>query len=174
MGSSSPSIAAVYNMALYELLISFFLIDRPLTWIKWAQVVGSYNAEATLYASVVMKQQTRLEIVAGMQLAVTNLLKNFFQKTGCKHITSLFKCLFLKLVISGRKPENIIMFRDGVGEGQFQAVTNFEVAAIFQVLFVGFRSVLMQLSYFYKIIVIYYYYYYYYYYCYYYYYIIWR
>jgi len=86
MGSASPSIAAV---------------------------VGSYNADATLYASVVMKQQTRLEIVANMELAVTNLLKNFFAKTG-------------------KKPSSIIMFRDGVGEGQFQAVTNFEVAAIFK------------------------------------------
>lgn len=78
-----------------------------------AAVVGSYNTDATLYSTIVSPQPTRLEVIVGMKQAVVNLLRNYYIKTQLR-------------------PQQIVMFRDGVGEGQFRAVVNFEAAAIMQ------------------------------------------
>jgi eukaryotic translation initiation factor 2C len=76
-----------------------------------AAVVGSFDCAATKYFAVVRQQEHRQEAIQGLSDAVKELLINFYRKTS-------------------HKPHKIVMYRDGVGEGQFDSTMSLEVRAI--------------------------------------------
>eukprot|EP00795_Rhopilema_esculentum_P001647 gene1647-16114_t len=76
-----------------------------------AAVVGSLDEFATKYAARVDVQGHRKEIIANLQGMTKELLIEFKRATGYE-------------------PERIIMYRDGVSEGQFSQVLQHEVSAV--------------------------------------------
>ena len=79
-----------------------------------AAVVGSTNPSATQYEVEIRVQDTEQneEMINDMKDVVEKLLRKYYNTTG------------------GRKPGRLIMFRDGVSEGQFQSVMARELMAI--------------------------------------------
>lgn len=77
-----------------------------------AAVVGSMDAHPSRYAATVRVQQHRQEIIQELSSMVRELLIMFYKSTG------------------GYKPHRIILYRDGVSEGQFLAVLQHELTAI--------------------------------------------
>ncbi|XP_077291861.1 protein argonaute-1 isoform X12 [Arctopsyche grandis] len=77
-----------------------------------AAVVGSMDAHPSRYAATVRVQQHRQEIIQEMSSMVRELLIMFYKSTG------------------GFKPHRIIMYRDGVSEGQFIHVLQHELTAV--------------------------------------------
>lgn len=77
-----------------------------------AAVVGSMDAHPSRYAATVRVQQHRQEIVQEMSSMVQELLIMFYKSTG------------------GFKPHRIIMYRDGISEGQFIHVLQHELTAV--------------------------------------------
>ncbi|KOB76404.1 Protein argonaute [Operophtera brumata] len=77
-----------------------------------AAVVGSMDAHPSRYAATVRVQQHRQEIVQEMSSMVQELLIMFYKSTG------------------GFKPHRIIMYRDGISEGQFMHVLQHELTAV--------------------------------------------
>lgn len=77
-----------------------------------AAVVGSMDAHPSRYAATVRVQQHRQEIVHEMSSMVQELLIMFYKSTG------------------GFKPHRIIMYRDGISEGQFLHVLQHELTAV--------------------------------------------
>ncbi|XP_014367039.1 protein argonaute-2 isoform X1 [Papilio machaon] len=80
-----------------------------------AAVVGSMDAHPSRYAATVRVQQhsiDRQEIVHEMSSMVQELLIMFYKSTG------------------GFKPHRIIMYRDGISEGQFIHVLQHELTAV--------------------------------------------
>ncbi|KAE8750333.1 Argonaute 1 [Frankliniella occidentalis] len=77
-----------------------------------AAVVGSMDAHPSRYAATVRVQQHRQEIIQELSSMVRELLVMFYKSTG------------------GYKPHRIILYRDGVSEGQFLAVLQHELTAI--------------------------------------------
>ncbi|XP_053619477.1 protein argonaute-2 isoform X2 [Plodia interpunctella] len=77
-----------------------------------AAVVGSMDAHPSRYAATVRVQQHRQEIVHEMSSMVQELLLMFYKSTG------------------GFKPHRIIMYRDGISEGQFIHVLQHELTAV--------------------------------------------
>lgn len=69
-----------------------------------AAVVGSMDAHPSRYAATVRVQQHRQEIIQELSSMVRELLIMFYKSTG------------------GYKPHRIILYRDGVSEGQFLQV----------------------------------------------------
>jgi len=80
-----------------------------------AAVVGSIDPQATQYEVQVRVQNTEQneEVIQDMKNVTKELLKRFHEKTK-------------------RKPERLVMFRDGVSEGQFLTVLARELCAIRQ------------------------------------------
>ncbi|XP_037082882.1 protein argonaute-2-like isoform X2 [Pollicipes pollicipes] len=76
-----------------------------------AAVVGSMDGHPSRYAATVRVQQHRQEIIQELSYMVRELLVQFFKSTRFK-------------------PNRIIMYRDGVSEGQFQPVLQHELTAI--------------------------------------------
>ncbi|XP_078662873.1 protein argonaute-2-like isoform X3 [Branchiostoma floridae x Branchiostoma belcheri] len=76
-----------------------------------AAVVGSMDAHPSRYAATVRIQTHRQEIIADLASMVRELLIQFYKSTRFK-------------------PTRIIMYRDGVSEGQFQQVLWHELRAI--------------------------------------------
>jgi len=76
-----------------------------------AAIVGSMDPVPSKYIATVSVQERRLEFIADTKDMVKKLLKKFYSKNK-------------------RKPERIVMYRDGVGEGQFKLVLAHEMAAI--------------------------------------------
>ncbi|XP_037080331.1 protein argonaute-2-like [Pollicipes pollicipes] len=76
-----------------------------------AAVVGSMDGHPSRYAATVRVQQHRQEIIQELSYMVRELLIQFYKSTHFK-------------------PNRIIMYRDGVSEGQFQPVLQHELAAI--------------------------------------------
>ncbi|KAM0790571.1 hypothetical protein ACM66B_004439 [Microbotryomycetes sp. NB124-2] len=74
-------------------------------------VVGSMDSKCTLYGTAIGVQSSRIEVIASMQQMVLQLLKQFEARLQ-------------------RKPKRLIMFRDGVSEGQFPQVLASEAPAI--------------------------------------------
>ena len=68
-----------------------------------AAVVASYDFNATKYLCEIRHQKHRTEIIMDLQQITKSLLIGFYKKTG-------------------RKPNRIIMYRDGVSETQFTEV----------------------------------------------------
>uniref|UniRef100_T1GSU4 Argonaute 1 n=1 Tax=Megaselia scalaris TaxID=36166 RepID=T1GSU4_MEGSC len=77
-----------------------------------AAVVGSMDAHPSRYAATVRVQQHRLDIIQELSSMVRELLIMFYKSTG------------------GYKPHRIILYRDGVSEGQFPNVLQHELTAI--------------------------------------------
>jgi len=77
-----------------------------------AAVVGSQDAHPSRYAATVRVQKHRQEIIEDLSAMVKEHLVMFYKSTG------------------GYKPCRIIMYRDGVSEGQFAQVLQFELTAI--------------------------------------------
>ncbi|XP_033109683.1 protein argonaute-2-like isoform X1 [Anneissia japonica] len=76
-----------------------------------AAVVGSMDAHPSRYCAAVRVQQHRQEIIVDLANMVRDLLMQFYKSTRFK-------------------PTRIIMYRDGVSEGQFLHVLNFELRAL--------------------------------------------
>ncbi|CAK9297293.1 unnamed protein product, partial [Gordionus sp. m RMFG-2023] len=74
-------------------------------------VVASMDSYPHKYTAVVKAQGHRVEIIENLSEMITILLKRFYKSTGAK-------------------PRKIIFYRDGVSEGQFLQVLQFEVCAI--------------------------------------------
>lgn len=70
-----------------------------------AAVVGSMDAHPSRYAATVRVQQHRQETIQELCSMVRELLIMFYKSTG------------------GYKPHRIILYRDGVSEGQFLPVS---------------------------------------------------
>jgi len=77
-----------------------------------AAVVGSQDAHPSRYAATVRVQAHRVEIIQELSTMVKDHLMMFYKSTG------------------GFKPHRIIMYRDGVSEGQFLQVLQRELTAI--------------------------------------------
>jgi eukaryotic translation initiation factor 2C len=69
------------------------------------------DSKASRYAASIRVQTGRTEIIADLAAMVKELLRTFYQS-------------------SGRKPERILFYRDGVSEGQFEEVMINEVKAV--------------------------------------------
>lgn len=76
-----------------------------------AAIVGSMDPVPSKYIATVSVQERRLEFIADTKNMVKKLLKKFYTKNK-------------------QKPQRIIMYRDGVGEGQFKLVLAHEMEAI--------------------------------------------
>ncbi|XP_027205239.1 protein argonaute-1 [Dermatophagoides pteronyssinus] len=76
-----------------------------------AAVVGSMDGHPSRYAATVRVQQHRQEVIQDLSTMVRELLVQFYRSTRFK-------------------PYRIIMYRDGVSEGQFQQVLTHELIAI--------------------------------------------
>ena len=81
-----------------------------------AAVVGSLNGQASQYAAHISAQAPRVEMVAALTEAMFSLLSTFKSKN------------------QGRMPEHIIVYRDGVSEGQFEEVLDKELKSLKQAL----------------------------------------
>uniref|UniRef100_H2YUA1 Argonaute RISC catalytic component 2 n=1 Tax=Ciona savignyi TaxID=51511 RepID=H2YUA1_CIOSA len=76
-----------------------------------AAVVGSMDAHPSRYSATVRVQQHREEIIRDLAVMVRDLMVEFYKATHYK-------------------PVRVIMYRDGVSEGQFQQVLSTELRAI--------------------------------------------
>ncbi|CAI2355758.1 unnamed protein product [Caenorhabditis sp. 36 PRJEB53466] len=76
-----------------------------------AAVVGSMDAHPSRYAATVRVQQHRQEIISDLTYMVRELLVQFYRNTRFK-------------------PARIVVYRDGVSEGQFFNVLQYELRAI--------------------------------------------
>ncbi|CAL4106281.1 unnamed protein product, partial [Meganyctiphanes norvegica] len=76
-----------------------------------AAVVGSMDAHPSRYAATVRVQQHRQEVIQELSSMVKELLIQFYKSTRFK-------------------PNRIILYRDGVSEGQFQTVLQHELTAM--------------------------------------------
>ena len=81
-----------------------------------AAVVGSINGQASQYVAHMSAQAPRVEMVEALTEAMFGLLKTFKNKN------------------QGRLPKHIIVYRDGVGDGQFERVLKNELPCIRQAL----------------------------------------
>ena len=78
-----------------------------------AALVSSMDAHPAAYSAVVRIQQARRDVISSMSSMVKDSLVSFYRKTGFK-------------------PHRVVMYRDGVSEGQFQTVLQHELLAIRQ------------------------------------------
>jgi eukaryotic translation initiation factor 2C len=76
-----------------------------------AAVVGSMDAHPSRYSATVRVQQHRQEIIHDLSIMVKDLLVQFYKSTRFK-------------------PTRIIFYRDGVSEGQFMQVLQYELRAV--------------------------------------------
>ncbi|CAH0557927.1 unnamed protein product [Brassicogethes aeneus] len=76
-----------------------------------AAVVASHDPKAFQYNICWRLQDPRTEVIQDLENIMKEQLMFFYQKTRCK-------------------PEKIVFFRDGVGEGQFDEIRNVEIGAI--------------------------------------------
>ncbi|KDO23468.1 hypothetical protein SPRG_21025 [Saprolegnia parasitica CBS 223.65] len=76
-----------------------------------AAVVASVDRHAVKYASVMKEQGHRVEQIQDLEELATDMLKAFYAEARMK-------------------PARILFYRDGVSEGQFQMVLDYEVTAL--------------------------------------------
>ena len=69
------------------------------------------DARASRYAAAIRQQASRTEIIADLANMVKEMLKTYYHT-------------------SGKKPERILFYRDGVSEGQFEQVLKGEIKAV--------------------------------------------
>ncbi|XP_046635455.1 protein argonaute-2-like isoform X1 [Daphnia pulicaria] len=80
-----------------------------------AAVVGSVDPRASQYCCEIRIQKSKQEYIEDMETMVYNLLRKFNRVSGAT---------------STGKPQRIIFYRDGVSEGQFAKVLEWELSAI--------------------------------------------
>lgn len=78
---------------------------------SWGAVVASYNQSLTQYYGQVTRHASHQELANNFSAAVTNALAHYARVNGCL-------------------PERVLVYRDGVGDGQLAYVKDTEVAAI--------------------------------------------
>ena len=76
-----------------------------------AALVSSVDAHPSAYSATVRIQEARKDVISGLATMVRESLVNFYQQTGFK-------------------PHRIVMYRDGVSEGQFTNVLQSELLAM--------------------------------------------
>ncbi|GBB98146.1 hypothetical protein RclHR1_03150009 [Rhizophagus clarus] len=76
-----------------------------------AALCASMDSRASRYAASIRQQASRTEIISDLANMVKDMLKTFYHT-------------------SGKKPERILFYRDGVSEGQFEQVLNGEIKAV--------------------------------------------
>ncbi|KAG0337299.1 Eukaryotic translation initiation factor 2C [Podila humilis] len=76
-----------------------------------AALVGSLDNRASRYTTSIRVQTARTEAIADLASMVVELLKSFYQTCG-------------------QKPDRMLIYRDGVSEGQFAEVLKNEVASL--------------------------------------------
>ncbi|RHY09601.1 hypothetical protein DYB25_010480, partial [Aphanomyces astaci] len=76
-----------------------------------AAVVASTDKWGVRHAATMRRQGHRVEQIEDLESMAVDMLKAFYRETK-------------------RKPAQLLFFRDGVSEGQFQMVLNFEVSAL--------------------------------------------
>ncbi|RIA82435.1 Piwi domain-containing protein [Glomus cerebriforme] len=76
-----------------------------------AALCASMDDRASRYAASIRRQTSRTEIISELANMVKDMLKTFYQT-------------------SGKKPERILFYRDGVSEGQFEQVLKGEIKAV--------------------------------------------
>ncbi|CAG8562563.1 9934_t:CDS:2 [Paraglomus occultum] len=76
-----------------------------------AAIVASYDQNVTKYATSIRFQKSRVEIIESIEEMVIELLRIFHRTTK-------------------RKPQRILFYRDGVGEGQYEDIVHYEVEGI--------------------------------------------
>lgn len=74
-------------------------------------IVGSMNKNMTAYKTIIKQQERRQEVVQGLEKDIKIMLQSFYS-------------------ISKTKPEQIIVFRDGVGDTMFHEIFQREIIAI--------------------------------------------
>jgi eukaryotic translation initiation factor 2C len=77
-----------------------------------AAVVGSMNGQASQYVTHISSQAPRVEIVAALEEAMSSLFATFRQRN------------------KGAMPQHVVVYRDGVGDGQFNEVLDRELPCI--------------------------------------------
>jgi eukaryotic translation initiation factor 2C len=77
-----------------------------------AAVVASMNGQASQYVAQISAQETRLEMVSQLE----DIMKKHFDTFKSRN--------------SGRMPEHVLVYRDGVADGQFEQVLQRELPAI--------------------------------------------
>ena len=77
-----------------------------------AAVVASMDGRACQYVAHISSQSARMEILSALEPAMVKLLDCFMKRNG------------------NRLPATIIVYRDGVGDGQFEQVVQREIPAI--------------------------------------------
>jgi len=82
-----------------------------------ASVVGSYDQHCGRYISRLSAQASRQEIIEDLEQMAYEIMQSFFKLNGGGGNPSA-------------KPQRIIFYRDGVSEGQFQAVLSGELPAL--------------------------------------------
>lgn len=78
---------------------------------SWGAVVASFNKNLTRYYGQVSKHINQEELTANFCANIQNALYHFCE-------------------VNGTLPERVIVYRDGVGEGQLEYVKNTEISAI--------------------------------------------
>ncbi|KAJ2786290.1 hypothetical protein GGI15_001627 [Coemansia interrupta] len=78
-----------------------------------AAVVSSTDLGATRYQGTVMQHPHRLEYIENLDVVIRQSLRAFYASTG-------------------KKPERILYYRDGVNDSQMQAVMRIELDALYQ------------------------------------------
>jgi len=76
-------------------------------------LVGSMDAQCGRYSASLRTQQAKLEIIQDIKNMMKELLIEFYKSTGAK-------------------PERILMYRDGISEGQFTEAIRIEIQNIFR------------------------------------------
>jgi eukaryotic translation initiation factor 2C len=95
-----------------------------------AALVGTVDARASRYASVIDSQASRVELIENIEAMTVELLRAFYRN-------------------SGQKPQRLLLYRDGVSEGAFEATINHEARGIFaacQALEDGYRPTLTYVT----------------------------
>ncbi|XP_063601294.1 piwi-like protein Siwi [Penaeus indicus] len=78
---------------------------------SWGAVVASFNKNLTRYYGQVLRHANQEELTANFCTAIQNSLCHYAEVNGCL-------------------PERVLVYRDGVGEGQLAYVKGTEIAAI--------------------------------------------
>ncbi|KAK8723752.1 hypothetical protein OTU49_011539, partial [Cherax quadricarinatus] len=78
---------------------------------SWGAVVASFNTNLTRYYGQVTRHANHEELTANFCASIQNALCHYKE-------------------VNGQLPERLIVYRDGVGEGQLQYVKDTEIAAI--------------------------------------------
>jgi len=82
-----------------------------------AALCASMDSRASHYAASIRRQASRTEIISDLANMVKNMLRTFYQ-------------------VSGKKPERILFYRDGVSEGQFEQVLEGEIKSVKGIIFI--------------------------------------